>query len=300
MRINLDVLLILDALDRHGSFATAADSLFKTPAALSYMIQKTESDLNIRLLDRSGHRAKFTDTGRMVMEKGRLLLLAAKDLEKQAVQLNSGWEKELVIALDASFPFEALLSTIDSFYALKMQTQLTFTHHSLAGAWEALTHKGADFILGAINDPPTSAVWSYKMLGTLDNVFVVAPSHPLTSQEQPLTNEQICLYRAVVISDSAHKCHPININLMDEQPQIRVDNFHSKVRLLRAGMGCGFLPRHIALPWLEKGELVELSVLSFRQKDIAYMAWRNSSDGLALRWWRQALLDGEVLNGIYL
>ena len=40
MRLNLDVLLILDALDRYGSFATAAESLFKTPAALSYMIQK--------------------------------------------------------------------------------------------------------------------------------------------------------------------------------------------------------------------------------------------------------------------
>lgn len=41
MRLNLDVLLILDALDRHGSFALAAESLFKTPAALSYINPKT-------------------------------------------------------------------------------------------------------------------------------------------------------------------------------------------------------------------------------------------------------------------
>ncbi|STS88687.1 transcriptional regulator yeeY [Klebsiella variicola] len=31
MRVNFDVLMILDALDRHGSFATAAESLYKTP-----------------------------------------------------------------------------------------------------------------------------------------------------------------------------------------------------------------------------------------------------------------------------
>lgn len=43
-----------------------------------------------------------------MLEKGRLLLSAAKDLEKQALQLSSGWEKELVIALDVSFPFEVL------------------------------------------------------------------------------------------------------------------------------------------------------------------------------------------------
>lgn len=115
MRLNLDVLLILDALDKHGSFATAAESLFKTPAALSYMIQKLENDLNITLLDRSGHRAKFTDTGRMMLEKGRLLLNAAKDLEKQAVQLSAGWERDLAIALDDSFPFSALLPLIDAF-----------------------------------------------------------------------------------------------------------------------------------------------------------------------------------------
>ncbi|MGL4725944.1 MAG: LysR family transcriptional regulator [Scandinavium sp.] len=299
MRLNLEVLLILDALDKHGSFATAAESLFKTPAALSYMIQKLESDLDITLLDRSGHRAKFTDTGRMMLEKGRLLLNAAKDLEKQAVQVQSGWEKELSIALDDSFPFAALLPLIDEFHALNKQTRLNFTHHTLAGSWEELTHHGADMILGAINEPPTSGAWSYKMLGTLDNVFVVAPSHPLAQTQTPLSNDQLCLHRAVVISDSARSCQPINSNLMDEQPQIRVDDFHTKLTLLRAGMGCGFLPRHIARPWLENGELLEKEVVSFREKDVAYMAWRNHSDGLAQRWWREALLSDGVLEHLY-
>ena len=299
MRINLDVLLILDAIDKHGTFAAAAESLFKTPAALSYMIQKLESDLSIELLDRSGHRAKFTDTGRMVLEKGRLLLNAAKDLEKQALQLSAGWEKELAIALDDSFPFAALLPHIEAFYALNRQTRLNFTHHTLAGSWEELTHNGADIILGAINEPPTSAAWSYHMLGTLDNVFVVSPHHPLAAVPEGLTNEQLCLHRAVVISDSARYCHPLQTNLMDEQPQIRVDDFNSKGMLLRAGIGCGFLPRHIASPWLSTGELVEKSVISFRQKDVAYMAWRNGSDGLAQRWWRETLLASAEIARLY-
>ncbi len=60
-----------------------------------------------------------------------------------------------------------------------------------------------------------------------------------------------------MIRDSARYCHPLNSNLLDEQPQIGVDDFASKVELLCAGLGCGFLPRHIARPWLEKGSLVE-------------------------------------------
>ena len=292
-------MLILDALDKYGTFAAAAESLFKTPAALSYMIQKPESDLSIELLDRSGHRAKFTDTGRMMLEKGRLLLNAAKDLEKQAQQLSSGWEKELAIALDESFPFSALLPHIEAFYGLNKQTRLNFTHHTLAGSWEELTHNGADIILGAINEPPTSAAWSYRMLGTLDNVFVISPNHPLADAQEGLSNEQLCLHRAVVISDSARHCHPLQTNLMDEQPQIRVDDFHSKVKLLLAGLGCGFLPRHIVSPWLASGELVEKTVISFRQKDVAYIAWRNGSDGLAQRWWRETLLASAEIAHLY-
>ncbi|TKV08750.1 LysR family transcriptional regulator, partial [Citrobacter sp. TBCS-14] len=46
-------------------------------------------------------------------------------------------------------------------------------------------------------------------------------------------------------------------------------------------------------------ELVEKKVISFRQKDVAYMAWRNSSEGLAQRWWRDALLASEEIARLY-
>ena len=71
MKPLLDVLVILDALEKEGSFAAASAKLYKTPSALSYTIHKLESDLNIQLLDRSGPRARFTPTGQMLLEKGR-------------------------------------------------------------------------------------------------------------------------------------------------------------------------------------------------------------------------------------
>ncbi|VGP74251.1 putative HTH-type transcriptional regulator YahB [Klebsiella quasipneumoniae subsp. similipneumoniae] len=128
---------------------------------------------------------------------------------------------------------------------------------------------------------------------------MVAPAHPLAGAETPLSNKQLSQHRAVVIRDSARYCHPLNSNLLDEQPQIGVDDFASKVELLCAGLGCGFLPRHIARPWLEKGCLVEKSVAGWREKDITYMAWRSGNDGLAQRWWREALLRDDLLSQLY-
>ncbi len=102
-----------------------------------------------------------------------------------------------------------------------------------------------------------------------------------------------------MIRDSARYCHPLNSNLLDEQPQIGVDDFASKVELLCAGLGCGFLPRHIARPWLVKGSLVEKSVACWREKGYYLYGLAQRDDGLAQRWWREALLRGDLLSQLY-
>ena len=48
MKPLLDVLMILDALEKEGSFAAASAKLYKTPSALSYTVHKLESDLKIQ------------------------------------------------------------------------------------------------------------------------------------------------------------------------------------------------------------------------------------------------------------
>jgi DNA-binding transcriptional LysR family regulator len=93
---------------KKGSFAAASAKLFKTPSALSYTIHRLESDLNIQLLDRSGHRARFTPTGQMLLEKGREVLHIARELEIRAVKLQQGWEHTLRLAVDSTFPVAQL------------------------------------------------------------------------------------------------------------------------------------------------------------------------------------------------
>ena len=76
--LTLEAIRVLDAIDRRGSFAAAADELGKVPSALSYTVQKLEDELDAMLFDRSGHRTKFTPAGRMLLERGRVLLEAAE------------------------------------------------------------------------------------------------------------------------------------------------------------------------------------------------------------------------------
>ena len=48
MKISLELLQILDAIDRHGSFTAAAAALHRVPSALSHAVSKLEDDLDLQ------------------------------------------------------------------------------------------------------------------------------------------------------------------------------------------------------------------------------------------------------------
>ena len=98
MRLSLDALLVIDAIDRKGSFAAAAHELHRVPSAVTYTVQKLEQDLDVLLFDRRGHRAKLTPAGHELLNEGRHLLHAAVDLESRVKRVATGWEAELRMA----------------------------------------------------------------------------------------------------------------------------------------------------------------------------------------------------------
>ncbi|KLG40659.1 LysR family transcriptional regulator, partial [Escherichia coli] len=135
--LTLEALRVMDAIDRRGSFAAAADELGRVPSALSYTMQKLEEELDMVLFDRSGHRTKFTNVGRMLLERGRVLLEAADKLTTDAEALARGWETHLTIVTEALVPTPAFFPLIDKL-AAKANTQLAIITEVLAGAWERL------------------------------------------------------------------------------------------------------------------------------------------------------------------
>ena len=89
--ITLEAMHILDAIDRRGSFAAAANELDRAPSSLSYQIQKLEQDLDVTIFDRSGHKARFTEPGKLILERGRMILAATEKLVNDASVLANGW-----------------------------------------------------------------------------------------------------------------------------------------------------------------------------------------------------------------
>ncbi|HFU1362799.1 TPA: LysR substrate-binding domain-containing protein [Citrobacter farmeri] len=299
MKPLLDVLIILDALEKEGSFAAASAKLYKTPSALSYTVHRLESDLNIQILDRSGHRARFTRTGQMLLEKGREVLHTVRELEKQAIKLHEGWENELVIGVDDTFPFSLLAPLIESFYQHHSVTRLKFINGVLGGSWDVLTQGRADIIVGAMHEPPSSSDFSVARLGELEQVFAVAPHHPLAQEAEPLSRSTIKRYRAIVVGDSSSLSSATSTQLLDDQEAITVFDFKTKLELQISGLGCGYLPRYLAQRFLESGALIEKKVAAQILFEPVWMGWNEQTAGLASVWWRDAILANSAIAGVY-
>ena len=236
MKPLLDVLVILDALEKEGSFAAASAKLFKTPSALSYTIHRLESDLNIQLLDRSGHRARFTPTGQMLLEKGREVLHIARELEIRAVKLQQGWEHTLRLAVDSTFPVAQLSPLIAAFYQQQPLTRLRFTLTPSLLDWRPLTEGQADLLLGALGEPPPLSGYDYLPLGELELLLVVSPQHPLAARRAPLSWRTLRRYRAVATGEGGA--------LLADQDTLTVCDAAGQLALLRMGLGWGCLPRY--------------------------------------------------------
>ncbi len=63
----LEALRVLEGIDHRGSFAAAADELWRVPSALSYPMQKLEEEFDVVLFDRACHLTKFTNVARLLL-----------------------------------------------------------------------------------------------------------------------------------------------------------------------------------------------------------------------------------------
>jgi len=208
IKLSLESLEVLDAIARKGSFAAAAESLFRVPSAITYTVRKLEDDLGVALFNRSGHRAELTEAGAELLREGRHLLNAATELESRVKRVASGIETELTIAISDIFNLAALYPALHTFYAQNFGTRLKILREVYGGSWDALLSGRADISIGAPGDGPPGGGYVTKPIGTLEFHYAVAPNHPLAKLAEPLQNPDIMRYRAISAADSSRNLTP--------------------------------------------------------------------------------------------
>lgn len=300
MRLTLDALETLDAIDQQGSFAKAAEVLHRVPSAVTYTVQKLESDLGVQLFDRSGKRAKLTEAGQALVERGRELLRQAQSLENCVKRVSNGWETQLTLAVDEIIPLELLFPLIAEFDALVSGTRIRLTRETFGGAWDALIDRRADLTIGAAGEMPQGYGLASRRWCSVPFEFAVARHHPLADLPEPLPFEQIVRHRAVVAADSSRKLAPRSTGILEGQETLIVPTLAAKLSAQIVGLGVGFLPEYMVAPHLGSGELIRREIEAPRAPAILHVAWRAGEEGRALSWFRTRVLgDAQLLHDLH-
>ncbi len=283
MKLSLESLEVLDAIAREGSFAAAAESLFRVPSAITYTVRKLESDLGVTLFNRSGHRAELTSAGAELLREGRNLLNAANELEMRVKRVASGIETELTIAVSDLFNIASIYPILEKFYQQNFGTRLKLLQEVYGGSWDALLSGRADISLGAPGDAPPGTGYIARAIGTLEFHYAVAPQHPLAKLPEPLQNQDIIRYRSVSAADSSRNLAPRTSGILSGQDVLTVPDMMAKLQAQIAGLGVGYLPKRLAEQYAAKGMLIIKPVAEPKPEATSFLAWR-SNGGKAQQW----------------
>ncbi|WP_087017103.1 LysR family transcriptional regulator [Thaumasiovibrio subtropicus] len=279
--LSFESLLVLDAIDRRGSFAAAAEELQRAPSSLSYQVQKLEQDLDLVIFDRSGHRAAFTKAGELLLERGRKLLNAADEMVNDAVSLAHGWELDITLGFDGIVDINRLFPLVPALEE-KGGTRLHLQEEILAGSWEALSQDRIDLLIASM---PTVVPNDVKVvtIGQLSMNWVASPNHPIFKSNDPLNPEERRKHRVIAVRDSAINAPPISYNILDKQAVLRVRSMSDKLKALKAGLGIGTFNVDDIDAELKSGELAIVGNDPVHTLDLV-LAWRRSQMGRAKSW----------------
>lgn len=286
-RLSLDAIKIISTIKSTGSFSMAAEALHKTPSAISYRVSNIESKLCVKLFHRNGPMITLTDEGEFLLQEGGWILNAVQDLESRVRNIPK-MDNNIRIVVDKFFPLDTLTQDIRDYIQHSPNANISVQREALNGTWEALKNNRADLVI-AIGQIPDNVQAKTLMLGKLNFVLCVSPSHPFAAQKKAVCKKQRLKDIVVVIADSSHELPKRNHGTLPLQRQLVVCDVESMLALLKRGIGHAFLPPVLIEKELANGELLTVPVEMQKGDEMIWLAWHPASKGDVFNWWHERL-----------
>jgi DNA-binding transcriptional LysR family regulator len=282
--ITIEILDALDAIDRRGSFAKAAEELNKATSAVSYAVQKLEEQLDIAIFQRQGRRSVLTPAGRLILAEGRLILQATARLANRAKEVSTGWEPRISIAVESHQSYSVFFAQLREFLEEHPTMEIDICESVLNGGWEALEQGRVDLVVGSPGPVPLLKGYRAIRLADADLVPVVASDHLLASLvgSPEALKAALPKVRRIITHDTSMTDVARSAGLGSEGQRFYVQNVDQKVEAILAAVGIGHLPLERIKKHLDSGELVKLKL----EEDSVhenFLAWKISNKGKGLR-----------------
>lgn len=242
------------------SFSRAGEKLLRTQPAISIAIQRLESDLKEKLIDRSGRELLLTDAGRVVLEYAKRFQNLESDLENSLRELKDNYAGRLAIGANESTTLY-LIQHIEQYRRLfpKIKVQVRRSESSKIPS-QLLD---GELELGVISYDPADEHLNSQIIFTDRLTLIVSPQHRFSKRtdvsiteldmETFIAHNVLSPYRETVIREFQR--HKVPLNMDVEMPTVETIR-----RLVQDNEGVAFLPRMCVEQELQQGLLREIRV----------------------------------------
>jgi DNA-binding transcriptional LysR family regulator len=225
------------------SFSRAAEKMLRTQPAISLAVQRLESDLGEKLIDRSATPPILTDAGKIVVEYARRFENLGSELQNALTELRDNSAGRLVIGANESTSLY-LLQHIERYRRLypKVKVQV---RRSLSSKIPTQLVDG-DLELGVISYDPEDERLVQKVIYTDHLAFIVSPQHRFSKRksvhitdlgmETFIAHNVFSQYREIVLREFQR--HKVPLNMDVEMPTVETIRM-----LVQRNEGVAFLPR---------------------------------------------------------
>jgi DNA-binding transcriptional LysR family regulator len=242
------------------SFSRAAEKLARTQPAVSLALQRLETELGEKLLDRSAKDVVLTDAGRAVLEYARRFQNLESELENSMAELRDHSAGRLVIGANESTGLY-LLRHIERYRRMypkvKVQVRRSFSSRIPAEIMDG------NLELGVISYQPRDERLRSRVIFTDSLAFVVSPKHRLAkSSTVPISElgDEIFIahnvlspYRDIVLR--AFQNRSVKLNMDIEMPTVEMIRW-----MVEENQGVAFLPRMCVEQEIAEKRLVAVRV----------------------------------------
>jgi DNA-binding transcriptional LysR family regulator len=220
------------SLVEHGHFGRAAAALHISQPALTKSIQALESELGVTLLDRRRGAVALTAFGELVMRRGRALLDADEDLQREVALLAGKETGELRVAMG---PYPSVVSGYPAVARLLARHVGLSVEVHVAG-WREVAHQVAmrevDLGFAELGGAADDELFVTELVGEhLGSVFC-RPGHPILSTK-PIALSGLMAYPwissllparvAAALPSAPARAGKFDASTGDFVPAIRVD-----------------------------------------------------------------------------
>jgi DNA-binding transcriptional LysR family regulator len=279
--ITYEQLVVLHAIVTEGTFRGAAERLNKSQSAVSHMLKKLETQIDIVLLSREEYRPTLTPAGEVFFRQATRVMQQMKELHIVAKNLNARQEPEVFLAVTATFPLKPVLEVIGTIRDRFPATNIRLSRESMGGPIERLLRNDADIIIATMDGVPVDQVEALSFA----QVTIVPVAHPDFEPARSThmkTISEMQSYTQVVVADSSSGEFAQSRDLLPGGLRWTVSDFAAKKEILLAKLGWGGIPTHMIEDELARGALVALNVEGYekRQSQLFQMRKRDTDVGI--------------------